>query len=412
MSQEIIVGLDIGSRAVRMAAGQLVLTGDKQKLQIIGAAEVESAGIVGGAISNVEDAVSAISSCRERLERLIGIPVESAWIGIGHHQILCQESRGLVGIARVSGEIEPSDAERAVEQSRMVATPSNYEILHVVPRSFSVDGQQGIKDPAGMTGVRLEVETLIVQISTSHIKNLTKCVYRTGLEIEDLVLGILANAEAVLTQKQKDLGAAVINIGDATTGLAVFFEGDMIHTAVLPIGSFHITRDIALGAKLPLEVAEKLKVEYGSASSRAVSRREEISISEDEEEMISRKYLAEIIEARVEEIFSYVNNELKKIGKEKILPAGAVLCGGGAKLEGIVDIAKKILKLPVSLGYPIDISSISDKVGNLSFGTAVGLVKWGANFAQDSSPQIFQKAKKAMEKIGGSFSGIFKSIWK
>lgn len=413
MSENIIVGLDIGSRAIRMAAGQIVIAGDKPKIQILGAVEVESQGIVNGSISNLEDAVSAISSCRERLERLIGVPVEDVWVGLNTNQISCRESRGSIGIARGNGEITQEDVERVMEQARMVATPSNYEILHVIPRGFSVDGQPPVKDPVGMSGVRLEVDTLVIQLPTSYIKNITKCIYRTELNINDLVLGILANAEAVLTQKQKDLGAVVINIGETTTSVVVFDEGDVLHASVLPIGSFHISRDIVLGAKLPLETAEAIKIKYGCALSKKVSKKEEITLDEDEDETINKKYLAEIIEARVEEIFSDINEELKKVGKAGTLTSGAVLTGGGAKLEGILEIAKKVLRLPAVLGYPADISSISEKISDLSFSSAIGLVKWGGNYTDEADEGgIWGAVRGAIGKVFKATGGAVKTIWK
>jgi cell division protein FtsA len=415
MNEDIIVGLDIGTHAIRMAAGQVVFAGDKPKVQIIGAVEVESQGIANGAISNLEDAVSAVSSCRERLERLIGMPVEHVWVGLNTNQVSSQESRGSVGISRSNGEIAGEDMERVLEQARMVATPSNYDILHVIPRGFVVDGQPYVKDPVGMSGVRLEVDTLIVQLPTSYVKNITKCIYRTELDINDLVLGILASAEAVLSQRQKDLGAVVINIGETTTSMVVFEGGEVVHTAVLPLGSFHITRDIVLCAKLPLDVAEGIKLEYGCASSGKISKKEEINLSEEEAggESVNRKYLAEIIEARVEEIFFSVNEELKKAGKAGALTAGAVLTGGGAKMQGIVEAAKRVLKLPVILGYPVDISSVSEKINDLSFVTAIGLVKWGGNYIDEfSGGGAWEKFKGALSKIRKLTEGSIKTIWK
>ncbi|MFA5133195.1 MAG: cell division protein FtsA [Patescibacteria group bacterium] len=418
MSENIIVGLDVGSRFVRMVAGQMVLTGDKEQLHVLGAVEVASQGINKANITNIEDVVSSISVCRERLERLIGIPIENIWVSINNSQFLCQNSRGLVGVTKPNGEIAPDDVDRAIEQARTIATPSNYEILHVMPKGFSVDGQPNVKDPIGMTGIRLEVDTLLIQVPSSHLKNLTKCVHRTGLNIEDVIFSALANAEAVLTYRQKEVGAVVINIGGATTSVAVFEEGDLVHVAVLPIGSDYITQDINLCFKISLELAERLKLKYGSASPKNISKKDEINLADEgfgEEEAISRKALSEIIEARVEEIFSKVNNELKKIGKFGLLPAGAVLCGGGAKLDGIIDVAKKELRLPVTIGYPLDISSLSEKIGDPGFSTAIGLVKWGSELqdpADDFFKKVFSNIKKAAGKITGSAMGGLKNIWK
>jgi cell division protein FtsA len=377
--KEIIAGLDIGSTTIRLAVGQNVA--EQEKIHIIGAAEVPAEGISKGIISSIEDAVSSISACLERTERMIGVPIENAWVGISGGHIISQESRGVVAVARSDGEISEDDIERSIEAARTVATPPNYEILHVIPKSFTVDGQMGIKDPLGMTGVRLEVDTQIIQGLSSQIKNLTKAVYRPGINIEDLVLSILATSEAVLTNRQKELGVAVINIGGSTTSLAIFEEGDILHTAVIPVGSDHITSDIAIGLRISIDGAEKIKLEYGSATTTGIGKRDEIDIGElegKESNFISKKYIAEITEARVEEIFDKIDAELKKIDKSGKLPAGIVLTGGGAKLVNLVDAAKKRLRLPATLGKPLNITSAIDKVNDPAFSTAVGLVIWGS----------------------------------
>ena len=376
--QEIIAGLDIGSSAIRLAVGQSV--GEEGKIHIIGAAEVAAEGISKGIISSIEDAVSSISACLEKAERMIGVPIERAWVGISGSHIISQESRGVVAVARSDGEISEDDIERSIEAARTVATPPNYEILHVIPKSFTVDGQIGIKDPLGMTGVRLEVDTQIIQGLSSQIKNLTKAVYRPGINIEDLVLSILATSEAVLTSRQKELGVAVINIGGSTTSMAVFEEGDILHTTVLPVGSDHITSDIAIGLRISIDTAEKIKLEYGTALINGINKRDEIDIGElegKESNFVSKKYIAEITEARVEEIFDKVDAELKKIDKSGKLPAGVILTGGGAKLNHLIEAAKKKLRLPASLGTPLNITSAIDKINDPAFSTAIGLVIWG-----------------------------------
>jgi len=391
--QELIAGLDIGSTAIRLAVGQNIEGGEK--IHIIGTAEVLAEGISKGIISSIEDAVSSISACLEKAERMIGVPIESAWVGISGGHIISQESRGVVAVARSDGEISEDDIERSIEAARTVATPPNYEILHVIPKGFTVDGQVGIKDPLGMTGIRLEVDTQIIQGLGSQIKNLTKAVYRPGINIEDLVLSILATSEAVLTSRQKELGVAVINIGGSTTSLAVFEEGDILHTAVMPIGSDHITSDIAIGLRISIDAAEKIKLEYGTALSSEVGKRDEIDIGElegKESNFISKKYIAEITEARVEEIFEKVDAELKKIDKSGKLPAGIVLTGGGAKLNGLVDAAKKKLRLPASLGKPSNITSAIDKVNDPAFATAIGLVIWGSQL-------VGQRHRRGLGKI-------------
>ena len=381
--EDIITGLDVGSTSVRVAVGQRTANGDKESVQIIGAAEVPSVGVNKGVITSIEDAISSVSSCLEKVERMTGVQVERAYVGISGSHIVSQESKGVIAVSRSDGEIREEDVSRSLEAARTVATPLNYEILHVLPKSFTIDGQTGIKDPVGMTGIRLEVDAQIIQSLSAPLKNLTKCVYRTGIEIDDIVLGILANADAVATHKQKELGVAVVSIGGSTTSLAVYEDGDVLRTIILPIGSDHITSDIAIGLRTSIEVAERVKVEHGCASSRDI-KKEEIHLGElgaEEDEVVGKRFVAEIIEARVEEIFSKIDKELKKIDRSGRLPAGIILTGGGAKLGGLVEMAKSQLRLPAALGYPINVSSITDRTNDVAFSTAVGLVVWGQHQA-------------------------------
>ena len=377
--KDIIVGLDVGSCAVRIAVGQR-LNEEDAKPQIIGIAEAPAEGINRGVITSIEEAVSSISSCLEKTERLTGVPVEKVWAGISGTHITSQESRGVVAVSKPNGEIVEPDVERAIEAARTVATPPNYEILHVIPKSFTIDGQSGIKDPIGMNGVRLEVTTQIIQGVSAQIKSLTKAIYRTGVDIEDVVLSILATAEAVLTGRQRQLGTAVINIGGSTTSLAVFEEGDLLSVNILPIGSEHITSDFAIGLRISIDAAEKIKLEYGSALPKIFNKHDEINIGEfngSESNFISRKYISEIIEARAEEIFDKIDAELKKIDRSGMLPGGVVITGGGAKLDGLIEVSKRKLRLPSALGYPVGLTSTVNKVNDLGFATALGLVLWG-----------------------------------
>ena len=274
MSENIITGLDIGSSAIRVAVGQVTPSeGPRTQIHIIGAVEVPSDGVHKGTITGIEDAVSSISKALEQGERMTGVPLSASWVGIAGHHVLVQESKGVIGVGRTDGEVRDEDVERALEAARTVARPTNYEILHVIPKGFTVDSQHGIKDPVGMNGIRLEVDAVIVQALSSQIKNLTKCIYRTGLDIEDLVYAPLAGSEVVTTPRQKELGVCVVNIGASTTTMIVFEEGDILHTAVLPIGSDHITNDIAIGLRTSLEVAEAVKVNYGSAVADQVPKK-------------------------------------------------------------------------------------------------------------------------------------------
>lgn len=404
----LIVGLDVGSSSVRVAVAQSITGPERDshyKPTIIGIAEVPSEGISKGVINAVEDAVSSISGVLEKAERLTGVPMESAWVGINGVHIKTETSHGVVAVSRPNSEIQEDDIDRVVEAAKTVNMPPNYEILHVVPKSFTVDSQSGIKDPVGMSGIRLEVDALIIMGMTSQINTLTKCVYRTGLDIEDLVFSTLACAEAVVAKKQKELGVAIVNIGASTTSVVVFEEGDIIHIKVIPLGSDHITADIAIGLRVSIDLAEKIKREYGQADSQNLNKREEIflnTIDEKEEGSFSKKYLAEIIEARLEEIFEKVDAELKIIDRSGSLPSGVILTGGGAKLQGIMESAKKVFRLPVSLGLPVNANSAIDKMNDPSFSTAVGLVIWG--------DQAYNQGKAGKTKFPPAISGTIKQI--
>ncbi|OGH64064.1 MAG: cell division protein FtsA [Candidatus Magasanikbacteria bacterium RIFCSPHIGHO2_01_FULL_41_23] len=381
---EYITGLDIGSQNIRVAVGQISGThANDREVQIIGAIEVPSEGVQKGVVTSIEEIVSSLANAIETAEKITGVPIEHVWVGLSGTHIICHDSKGVVAVARSDGEITEEDVARALEASKTVATPLNYEILHVLPRSFSVDGQTGIKDPIGMTGIRLEVDTKIIFGITAHVKNITKAIYRTGVDIDDFVLSVIAAGNVVLTGRQKELGSVVINIGSATTSLVVYEEGDIVHTAVLPVGSAHITNDLALGLKTSIDTAERVKVEYGQCVTQGLSKKDMVDLStlgSNESETVSRYYISQIIEARVSEILQKVDNELTKVSRSGLLPAGAYFVGGGARLGGLIELAKEQLQLPASLGYPLTVQSITDKVQDPAFASVIGLVKWGSSF--------------------------------
>lgn len=381
MADEIITGLDIGSSTIRVAVCKTAPGEDgSPRLHVIGAVSSPSAGMHKGAVSSMEDAVSAISKTLEKAERMTGVALNSAWVAIAGQSIVVQESRGVIGVSRPQGEIQEDDVERAMEAARTVATPSNYDILHVIPKSFTVDGQRGVKDPVGMNGIRLEVDAVIIEALSSHIKNLTKSVYRTGLDIDDLVYSPLAMAEAVLTQRQRELGTCVVNIGSATTSLAVFEEGDLLHTAVLPVGGDHVTNDIAIGLRTSIDIAEKVKMAYGNAVPDAVDRKQQFALRDfgaETDESVKCRFVAEIIEARMEEIFEAIDAELRKVDRSGMLPVGILFTGGAMKMEGSIDVAKRVLRLPCAVGAPIGITSVIDEAHDPAFATAIGLAAWG-----------------------------------
>ncbi len=408
---EIIVGLDVGSSVVRVIIGQV--SPDEEKPHIIGVGMAPAAGIRRGVVVDVEEAVGSISTALEKAERITGIPIESAYISIGGAHIESQLSRGVIAVSRADGEIGEDDVTRVIEAAQAITLPTNHEILHVVPKNFVVDDQEGIKDPVGMSGVRLEVEAHIVQGASSFIKNLTKCIYRAGVDIDDLVLAPLAAAEAVLTRRQKELGVVLVDIGAGTTGLTVYEEGDLLHTKVLPVGSEHITNDLAIGLRTSVDVAEKVKLEYGTASPSAITDSEQVDLSkidQNEEQVINRREIAEVIEARLAEIFSLVDKELKKVGKSGQLPSGAVLTGGGAKIPEIVDLAKEELRLPAQIGMPEEVPVAVDKIDDPAFATAVGLVLWGMGAENKSASFALGGIQNSVGDTVGKMKKWFKTF--
>lgn len=421
MKERLLVGLDLGTSHIRIAVGQISIGADKRSvLRIIGATETESHGIAKGNVTSLEDAVSAISGCLEMAERQIGLPITEAAVGIGGCGISTQLSKGVIGVSRPEGDIRDEDVSRAIEAARAGVNPANHDVLHILPRSFAVDGQGGIKDPIGMQGIRLEVDVQIVQGLSSHIRNVTNAVFRTGLDVTEIVFAPLALAEAVTTPRQRELGVCVVSIGAMTTGVAVYENGELLHAAVLPIGADHITSDIAIGLRTSLETAERIKCQFGTALVDEVPKRgEEIDLAEfgaDQSEVVPLRYIAEIIEARAEEIFEKVEAELKRVDRQGMLPAGVVLSGGGARLPGMVEVGKRMFRLPCFLGKTSVSSTMPEVVEDPCFATVVGLVLWSyenerreengpraQSFTPFKGSGVWTKVKKPISKIFKSF---------
>jgi len=399
---EMITGIDIGSTSIRIAIGEYSFNnkGDKD-LQIIGAVEVPSTGICRGAISSIEEAISSVSHALEEAQRLVGLYIEHCWVGIGGVEMKSQESRGVISVAKTDGEISPDDIARVIEAAQIIAPPLNYEVMHVIPRSFTVDGQTGIKDPVGMTGTRLEVNTQIIHGLSSQLKNINRTIYRAGPIIDDVVLTIVATGDVVTTKKQRESGVVVADIGGSTTSIIVYEGGDIIHTAILPIGSEHITHDLSLGLCVSNDIAEKIKTKYGNCAPKSVNKRDKITVTNSDggKEDISLYLISQIINARVVEILEKIDKELNSIGRSRLLPAGAVLTGGGANIKGLVEVGRDTLKLPIAIGYPIDVASITPRSSELIFAGAVGLVKWGSDVNYKPQP-------------GNAFiSGFMNKLW-
>lgn len=386
--KNLVVGLDIGSTKVACCLGNH----EDGLTEILGYGYAPCLGLRRGIVVDIEETVSAISACIEDAERMSGLLIDSAYVGVGGAHIASENSKGVVAVSRADGEITEDDVKRVVEAARTVSLPPNREILHVIPKMFVIDGQDGIKDPIGMTGVRLEAEAHVIGVATGAIKNLTKCVYQSGITVNELVYGPLALSKLLLSKKQKELGVVLIDFGAGITSIAVFEEGDLIHSAMLPIGSAHITNDIAIGLRTSIDVADKIKKDYGFCDPSQVADKESINlakIDKNEEGEVSRKYIAEIIEARISELFQMVKDELRKIDRDGMLPAGAVLTGGGSRLKGLIDVAKDTLKLPAQVGLPaMEFSGMVDKIDDPVYAQAVGLVLWGIEEGKDGYPKI------------------------
>ncbi|NQV00698.1 MAG: cell division protein FtsA [Parcubacteria group bacterium] len=375
--ENIIVGLDVGTCFIRTVVAKI--NADQTKPQIIGISQVPSFGLRRGTVIDIEETVKSIGQSIQEAERSSGLSIERALVSLSGNHIIPRISKGVVAISRADGEVSKEDVERAIKAASAVSIPQNREILHIIPRNFSVDDQNGIKEPVGMNGVRLEVDTLIIEGAVPFIKNLKKCINEAGLDIEEMVLAPLAASRAALSKRQKELGVLALDLGGGTVGLTVFEEGEIVHSYVLPIGSSHITNDIAIGMRSNIDLAEKIKLEYGSALASEISKKDVIDLSKlgsEERGIIPRVEMVGIIEARLCEILELVNKELKKIDRQGLLPAGAVLLGGGAKIPGLVDLAKRELKLPVQIGFPLETEGVVDEIDDPSFATAVGLVLW------------------------------------
>jgi cell division protein FtsA len=380
MNESIITGLDIGSSMIRIVVGQAVQKDNVSQLNVIGVVEIPSQGVSKGSIVSIEDTVSSLSAALEKAERMIGLPIKNLWVSVSGTHIRSQESMGVVAISRATGEIQESDVERAIDQARSMAVPVNYEIIHIIPRGFSVDNQADIKDPVGMSGIKLEVSTQVIRGLSPQLKNLTRCIHRVGVDIDDLILANLAAAEAVLSERQKEVGVAVVDIGATTTNLVVFEDGELYYASILPVGSNHITSDLAIGLRTSLEVAERVKIDAGHCQpSLYCEKKEEINLQDfgGDDQIFSKKFVAEIIEARVEQIFEKIDEELQKIHRSGLLPAGIVLVGGGAKLPGIVEVGRRKTMLPVTVGALPKFNTAVERVNDVSFATALGLVMWG-----------------------------------
>ena len=376
-----IAGIDIGTHSVRVI--QAKLDGIDTVPAVIGAVSVPAAGLRRGVVTDLDEAVSALSSALEKLERMTAVPVTEAVVSVSGQHITALTSKGVIAVSKADGEVSEADVVRVVDAAQAVSIPPNREVLHVIPKAFMLDGQEGIKDPLGMTGVRLEVDTAMVHGSSSLIKNLQRVCVQAGVEPRELVVAPLAAAQAVLSRKQRELGVVMIDIGAGTTSIAVYEENTLLHTAVLPLGGLHITNDLAIGLRTSIDTAERVKVLYGYAGTLPVGEQQMIDLSkidDAETEEVSRIDVVDIIEARLSEIFEHVNRELKALDRDGKLPAGVVLVGGTSNMPGIAAYAKQALRLPAHVGGLQGLTTIIDKVDDPSFAVVCGLVLWSYTY--------------------------------
>ena len=371
-----VVGIDIGSHRILVLVAEIDET---EGIRIVGVGRVPSRGIKKGVVVNVTEATAAIAEAVERAEQSSGYQIERAYIGVTGSHISSRNSQGVVGVARRDRGIMPDDVDRVLEAAGAIVLPQNQELVHILPRTYTVDGQEGVRDPLGMHGFRLEVEAHVVMGSSTAVQNLTKCAQGADLEVGELVLTSLAAGKAVLSETEKEMGVVLVDIGEGTTDIAIFIEGTVWHTRSLSIGGEYITNDIAIGLRLPPEVAEEVKLRHGHAMATQIAEDERFTISpygESTPVVVPRWKLAEIIQARCEELLENVQQEIKRSGYDGLLPAGLVLCGGTAQLPGLRELARDLFELPVQIGTPKNISGLTDQVASPDAAVAVGLVQW------------------------------------
>ena len=371
--EQIYIGLDIGSTKVCCIVG---LHEEGAALpSVIGVGTAPTSGMRKGVVVDVEETVTSITAAVDEAERISGVAVDRATISIDGAHVVSQNSKGVIAVGRADQEITVEDLMRVEDAATAIQMPPNREIIQVFPRSYSVDSQDNIKDPVGMHGVRLEVESHIISGSVPAIKNLERSIHQAGIIIQGQVLVPIAAARAVLTKRQKELGVALIDIGGGTTGVAVYEEGDILFSSVIPVGAGHITNDLAIGLKTDIDTAEKIKLKYVKAHVAKSTLSEKVQIAELEGgKEVTRKELQRIAGARLDEIFHLVRAELKKVGKDVMLPGGVVLTGGGAKMAGIDELAKETLQLPVAIGKPEGFSGIVDRINDPAFAAPIGLM--------------------------------------
>lgn len=410
MSSNISVGIDIGSTKVITCVGKV----EGGVIDILGLGKSTNLGIRKGVIVDIEETVSAITASLEEAERMAGLSISQATVGISGPTIKSEISKGVIAISRGDGEIGQEDVDRAIESARAIANKPNREIMHTIPLNYIIDSNDNVKDPVGMTGIRLEVNANIVSVGVNSIKSIKKSVEQAGVEVADLIFAPLATARVLLSKRQMEIGVLLVDIGAATTSYAVFEDGEMIHCGVIPVGSMHITNDLAIGLRTSIEIADMIKLKFGCASPDKVDEKEEIMMSKfdkNDENVVSLRYIAEIIEARLSEIFSIIKDNLAQIDREGSLPAGLILTGGGSKLAGLVEMAKETMRLPVQIGTPnIEISGLIDKLADPVYSTGIGLMLCHKGKIQGGTSFNFDVQNMNLNSIVGKIKDTFKNF--
>src|SRR5881394_906297 len=406
-SKNLIVGLDIGTSKIVAIVAEVT---PEKRLNIIGLGAQPSRGLKKGVVVNIEATMASIQRVLEEAELMADCAITEVYTAIGGGHIRSLNSSGMVAIKEK--EVTQADIDRVVETAKAVAIPNDQQILHILPQEFIIDGQEDVREPLGMSGVRLEVKVHIVTGAVSAVENIVKCVRRCGLEVKDVILQPLASAIAVLNDDEKELGVCVMDIGGGTTDLAVFANGAIRHTAVIPIAGDQVTNDIAVSMRTPTQYAEDIKIRYACALSQLANPDESIevpSVGERPARRLARQTLAEIVEPRYEELFGLVHEELRRSGLEEVIAAGVVLTGGSAKMEGAIELAEEVFHVPVRLGVPQSVRGLTDVVRNPIFSTGVGLLL----YARDNVLPVHRgrsfggNGKSVLERMRSWFQGNF-----
>lgn len=403
----LIVGLDMGTSKVLTIVAEISPAGE---IEIIGVGHHPARGMKKGVVANIESTVQSIQRAVEEAELMAGCRINSVYAGIAGGHISSFNSHGVVAIR--NHEVTQDDVERVVEAAQAQAIPSDQKILHVLPQDFIIDGQDGIHQPIGMSGVRLESKVHVITGAVSAAQNIIKCIHRVGLEVDDIILEPLASSQAVLSDDERELGVCLIDVGGGTTDIAVFVDGAIRHTAIIPIAGDQVTNDIAVALRTPTPAAEDIKKKYGCALTSLANNTDEIetpSIGDRPSRQLSRQLLAEVIEPRMEELFGLVHAELRRSGYEDLIGSGIVITGGCAKMEGVLELAEEIFNMPVRIGMPQYVGGLSEVVRNPIYSTAVGLIQFGLNnkSSNGSSDKKGVNAKDIWQKMKSWFQNSF-----